>query len=113
MISRHTPSVRLQRLSALVIERCRVCLKHESLDQPNIPAALRLLPVSVVKQISLAAFITSKLPPQLQLNLSEYAYGPSAKTGSAYIYSEVTDYYINAVDGLTHVWLHTHARLHM
>ena len=111
MISRHTPSVRLQRLSALVIERCRVCLKHESLDQPNIPAALRLLPVSVVKQISLAAFITSKLPPQLQLNLSEY--GPSAKTGSAYIYSEVTDHYINAVDGLTHVWLHTHARLHM
>ena len=74
-------------------------------------AALRLLPVSVVKQISLAAFITSKLPPQLQLNLSEY--GPSAKTGSAYIYSEVTDHYINAVDGLTHVWLHTHARLHM
>ena len=51
----HTPSARLQRLSswiALVTERCRLCPKHESLDQSNIPAELTiLLPLFVVKQI--------------------------------------------------------------
>ena len=113
----HTPSAQLQQLSswlALMIERCRLCPKHESLDQSNIPAAFTvLLPLSVVKQIWLATAKSHKL---------KVASIASAKCISAWysgknwvcrhlFWSCKLLYQCN--DCVTIVWLHTHARPHI